>query len=117
MDVIYPGFGSIEVYGTTYNHDVVLEQGMVRPRKKKASRPHRARYGHTPLSVDEDLPWTLPRLIIGSGHSGMLPVMPGVSEAAQKHGVELVVMPTSEACELIRTLDRAEVNAVLHVTC
>lgn len=117
MDVVYPGFGSIVVDGVTYHHDVILEGGEVRPRRKKASRPHKHHYGHTPLSAAEDIPWNRPRLIIGSGHSGRLPVMDEVREKAGTLGVELVIVPTAHACELIRALDGAEVNAVLHVTC
>lgn len=117
MDVTYPGFGSIVVQGVTYDHDVVLEGGSVRPRQKKASRPFRDRYGHTPLSAQEDLPWSRPRLIIGSGHGGRLPIMDEVRDKADGLGVELVIMPTAEACRVIRTLDDTEVNAVLHVTC
>jgi hypothetical protein len=31
--------------------------------------------------------------------------------------VELVTMPTAEACELLRTMEPDAVFAVLHVTC
>jgi hypothetical protein len=117
MDINYPGFGSIVVQGVTYDHDVILEGGAVRPRRKKPSRPFRDRYGHTPLSSLEELPWGGARLIIGCGHSGRLPIMDEVRGKAAGLGVELIVMPTADACQLIRTLDDSEVNAVLHVTC
>ena len=35
-------------------YDVVIDRGDVRKRIKKPSKPHRAIYGHTPLSADED---------------------------------------------------------------
>jgi hypothetical protein len=31
--------------------------------------------------------------------------------------VELVAIPTAEACGLIAGLDRHDINAILHVTC
>jgi hypothetical protein len=110
-------FGSIEIDGHTYDHDVVVEQGEVRKRVKKPSKPHRARYGHTPLSADEEIPWGGSRLIIGTGAYGSLPIMPEVSQEAGRRGVELVAGPTVEACGLIADLDRRDVNAILHVTC
>jgi len=56
-------------------------------------------------------------LIIGSGYSGRLPITPGVHDAAAGRGVALEVMPTREACSLLRTMDISECNAILHVTC
>jgi hypothetical protein len=40
-----------------------------------------------------------------------------VVDAAAAAGVEMVAMPTAEAVTLLNTLDAAEANAVLHVTC
>jgi hypothetical protein len=109
-------FGSIEVDGTTYEHDLVIDRGDVRKRKKGPSKALRSRYGHTPLSADEDIPWDCRRLVIGSGATGALPIVDDVAAEATRRGVELIVLPTSEA---IRELGRGEVgtNAILHVTC
>ena len=54
------GFGSIEVGGKSYEHDVVIDRGIVRERSKKPSKPYRDKFGHTPLSTDEELPWADP---------------------------------------------------------
>lgn len=109
-------FGSIEVDGTTYEHDLVIDRGDIRKRKKGPSKALRARYGHTPLSLGEDIPWDCERLVIGSGARGSLPVVDDVAEEAERRGVELLVLPTSEA---IVELERAPggSNAILHVTC
>ena len=117
MDVVYPGFGTIVVDGERFDRDVVLEAGRVRPRKKGPSKAYRSRYGHTPLSPDEDIPWSPPRLVVGTGASGQLPIMPEVWEEAKVRGVELTAVPTSEACELLRPIEKDEVYAILHVTC
>ena len=50
-------FGSIRIDGVTYEHDVVIDRGEVRKRKKKASKKYRESFGHTPLSIEEDIPW------------------------------------------------------------
>ena len=109
-------FGSIEIDGITYEHDVVVDHDRMRKRKKGPSKPYRAEYGHTPLSPDEDIPWDCERLVIGSGIYGSLPVMDGVVEEARKRGVELVVVPTEQA--LLELGEGAKgTNAILHVTC
>src|SRR3990172_7694273 len=46
-------FGSIEVEGQRYDHDVVIDRGEVRKRHKGPSKALRAGYGHTPLSAAE----------------------------------------------------------------
>ena len=50
-------FGSIRIDGVTYEHDVVIDRGEVRKRKKKASKKFRDAFGHTPLSLEEKIPW------------------------------------------------------------
>jgi hypothetical protein len=117
MDVQLLGFGSIEVEGRAYEHDIVIDGGVVRKRSKKPSKPYRAKFGHTPLSTDEDLPWDGPRLIIGTGAHGNLPIMAEVVAEAGRRNIDLVAVPTDQACRLIAGLKRREVRAVLHVTC
>ena len=109
-------FGSIEIDGVTWDSDVVIDRGDVRERKKKASKRFREEFGHTPLSIEEDIPWTCRRLVIGTGAYGKLPVMDDVRREAKRRKVELLVVLTSEAIELLEK-DARKTNAILHVTC
>jgi hypothetical protein len=109
-------FGTITIDGITYDHDVVLDRGSVSKRRKKGSKPFRGAFGHTPLSMDEPIPWSCRRLVIGTGAAGALPVMDEVMAEAERRGVELVLLPTEEAIELLRRSPEGT-NAVLHVTC
>ena len=94
---------------------VVADRG--RRRKKGPAKHYRNRYGHTTLSPHEEIPWSAPQLVVGTGASGRLPIMPEVWEEAKAPGVELSALPTSEACELLRSIEEHPVNAILHVTC
>jgi hypothetical protein len=108
-------FGSIRIDGITYEHDVVIDRGEVRKRKKKPSRKFRDGFGHTPLSIEERIPWHCRRLVIGTG-TGALPVMDEVQREAERRKIELVVVPTPRAIELLKQ-QSADTNAILHVTC
>ena len=110
-------FGELEIDGQRYDHDVVIERGQVTRRKKGPSKPYRDEYGHTPLSADERIPWSGHRLIVGTGADGQLPIMPELRAAATKRGVEIVEMPTADACRMLADLDDDEIAAILHVTC
>jgi hypothetical protein len=116
MDARLVSFGKLEIDGQGYDHDVVVEDGRIRRRKKGPSKPYRAEYGHTPLSVDERIPWSAQQLIIGTGAGGQLPIMPEVYEEARRRGVAVTALSTAEACRVLNDTDD-RVNAILHVTC
>jgi hypothetical protein len=109
-------FGSIRIEGVTYEHDVVIARGRVRKRKKKASKPFRGAFGHTPVSMEESIPWDCRRLLIGTGANGALPVMDEVKHEAARREVELLAVPTSEAIRVLQA-EPKDTNAILHVTC
>jgi hypothetical protein len=108
-------FGSIRIDGVTYDHDVIIDHGEVRNRKKKPSKKFRDVFGHTPLSVVERIPWNCRCLVIGTG-TGALPVMDEVKEEARRLNVELRILPTAQAIDVLRAAD-SDTNAILHVTC
>ena len=108
-------FGSIRIDGVTYDHDVVIDRGEVHKRKKKPSKKFRENFGHTPLSAEEKIPWKCQRLVIGTG-TGALPVMDEVKLEAKRRGIEMVILPTSRAIEVLKQ-EPARTNAILHVTC
>jgi hypothetical protein len=108
-------FGSIRIDGTTYEHDVLIDGGRVRKRKKRESKKYREQFGHTPVSLDEEIPWKCRRLVVGTG-TGALPVMDEVKREAKRRKIELLIVPTARAMELLRQEDEAT-NAILHVTC
>ena len=108
-------FGQIRIDGTDYSYDVVIDRGEIRKRKKKPSKKFRDSFGHTPLSLEEEIPWKCRRLVVGTG-SGALPVMDGVRREAERRKVELIILPTEEAMDLLKRCAEST-NDILHVTC
>jgi hypothetical protein len=109
-------FGSLQIDDSTYENDVVIDRGKLRDRKKKPSKKFRDEFGHTPLSVEEDIPWKCARLVIGTGAYGSLPVMKEVKREAKRHKVKLLILPTGDAIKVLKK-DLEDTNAILHVTC
>ena len=110
-------FGEIEIEGKRYTNDVVIEAGKVRKRKKGPSKQFREKFGHTPLSVEEKIPWGGKRLIVGTGAHGALPVMDEVLTEAKRRGIEVTAAPTSEVCDLLEEVKKGQAYAILHCTC
>jgi len=108
-------FGLIRIDGVTYEHDVVIDGSQVRKRRKRPSKKFRDVFGHTPLSIEEEIPWNCRRLVIGTG-TGALPIMDEVKREVKRRKIQLSILPTAEAIETLK--DNAEdTNAILHVTC
>ena len=108
-------FGSIRIDGVTYDHDVVIDRGKIHKRKKKPSKKFRNTCGHTPLSAAEKISWKCQRLVVGTG-TGALPVMDEVKLEAKRRRIELLILPTSRAIEVLKR-ESADTNAILHLTC
>src|SRR5215467_2394155 len=101
MKVRLVKFGELEVGGKRYTHDVVIDGGKVRKRRKGPSKQFREEFGHTPLSDGEEIPWGGKRLIVGTGAHGALPVMEEVLNEAKRRGIEVIAAPTVEVCQLL----------------
>jgi hypothetical protein len=109
-------FGSLEIDGSSYEHDVVIDRGEISKRKKKPSKKFREQFGHTPLSVEEKIPWKCRQLVIGTGAYGKLPVMREVRREAERRRIKLLMLPTLQAIEMLNQ-NVKDTNALLHVTC
>ena len=109
-------FGFLRIDGRPFEHDVVIDRGGIRDRRKKPSKKFRDDFGHTPLSIAEDIPWKCRQLVIGTGAYGRLPVMKEVEREAKRHKVKLLILPTIKAIEVLEE-DPADTNAIIHVTC
>lgn len=109
-------FGTIQIDGATFEQDVVIDRGQVRRRDKTPSKKLRPAFGHTPVSIAEDIPWECRQLVIGTGVSGQMPVTPELRKAAEGRNVALVILPTAEAIAVLNRKPK-DTNAILHLTC
>jgi hypothetical protein len=109
-------FGSLQIDDATYEHDIIIDRGEIRKRKKKPSKQFRKQFGHTPLSTEETIPWKCRRLVVGTGAYGKLPVMEEVRLEARRRKIKLLIFPTAEAIQALQDNPR-DTNAILHVTC
>ena len=109
-------FGSIQIDGNTYEHDVVIDRGEISKRKKKVSKQFRDEFGHTRLSIEENIPWKCSQLVVGNGAYGRLPVRQEVRREAERLKIKLFVLPTIEAIEMLNHNPK-DTNVILHVTC
>src|SRR5947199_10638957 len=107
-------FGEIEIEGKRYTHDVVIDGGKVRKPKKGPSKQFREKFGHTPLSAEEEIPWGGKRLIVGTGAYGALPVMNEVRAEAKRRGIELSAAPTPEVWQLLEEVKEDDAYGMLH---
>src|SRR4030095_11555970 len=110
-------FGEIEVEGKRYTYDVVIDGGKVRKRKKGPSKEFREKFGHTPLSAEEEIPWGDKRLLVGTGAHGALPVMDEVLAEAKRRGIHVIAAPTVEVCQLLEEVKKGQAHAILQCTC
>jgi hypothetical protein len=110
-------FGEIEVEGKRSTHDVVIDGDKVRKRKKGPSKEFREKFGHTPLSAGEEIPWGGKRLLVGTGAHGALPIMDEVLVEAKRRSIEVIAAPTAEVCQLVEEVKKGQAHAILHCTC
>jgi len=112
------GYGWVEMQGNRYEFDVVVHvDGSITKRDKGPSKQKKEKYGHTPLTRKElkALKKEEPAMIIiGTGHSGAMPLTPKAEKFLEDY--TYFIGKTPEALETLATcVDKAV--AVLHVTC
>jgi hypothetical protein len=106
-------FGQIDIDGDTYRRDVIIFPDRVMPNWWREQ-------GHS-LTL-EDLHAVLAEkpelLIIGLGRYALMKIPAETRLALSQHGVELLELPTHEACEQYNQLSGTrKVVAALHLTC
>jgi len=106
-------FGEIVINGKKYSSDVIIFPDKVRENWRRKVG-HELRLDDITDVIDEN-----PEvLLVGTGASGMMKVMPEVEKSTQAHGIKLIAEPTKEACDIYNQLcQSSKLVAAFHVTC
>ena len=107
-------FGVVVLDGKSYTEDIIIERGEISRRHKAVSRISKEAYGHTPLTVHENIPWDCDTLIIGTGMNGGLLITDEIFKTADELCVKIILKKTKDALEHLGDKDT---NFVLHLTC
>jgi hypothetical protein len=91
----------ITIYYVTGRHWNPGQIGLHRATRVWPSKHFRREFGHTPVSVAEEIPWDCKRLVIGSGGVA-LPVMDQVKQEAEQRKTKLAILPTAEAIKELK---------------
>ncbi|RLE98521.1 MAG: hypothetical protein DRJ63_07535, partial [Thermoprotei archaeon] len=92
-------FGEIVIDEKTYTRDLIITPSKIMPNWWR-------RAGHE-LCLDdirEVLEEDIEVLVIGTGYSGLMRVLPEVYEAAEKKGIRVITEKSAEACKIYNRL-------------
>jgi len=106
-------FGLIVVNGKKYTSDVIIFPGRVRDNWQRKT-------GHRLCLEDiaEVITESPEVLVVGTGISGLMKVLPEVIEVIGASGTKFIVETTDKACNIYNHLCRSQrAVAVLHITC
>ena len=106
-------FGQIVINGKKYTSDVIIFPDRVKENWWRKT-------GHQLCLEDiaEVITENPEVLIIGTGASGLVRVLPEVKQSLEAQGIQLIAQPTNEACNLYNQLCHSQrVVAALHLTC
>ena len=106
-------FGQIVISGKKYASDVVIFPDSIKDNWWK-------KRGHQLCLEDiaEAIAKNPEVLVIGTGKSGLMKVLPEVRQAVGAHGIKLIEETTDKACHTYNQLCHSQrVIAALHITC
>lgn len=107
-------FGQIVIDGQRYTSDVIVFPDRVRERWWRREG-HRLHVEDIEEVIQEQKPEVL---VVGTGYSGLMKVLPETEDYLKSKGVELIVQSTREAYKTFNRLIRTRrVVAALHLTC
>jgi hypothetical protein len=107
-------FGRVVIDGKSYTSDVI-----VFPDRVKDGWWRNEGHELCPADLREVVQGKPEVLVVGTGKSGLMRVLPKTEEYLEQQGIKLMVERTAEACQTFNRLCRSEekVVAALHLTC
>jgi hypothetical protein len=106
-------FGHIVIDGVAYRQDLLIWPGRI-----KTDWWRRESHLLRVEDVAEALAANPEVLVAGTGDTGLMQVDPALTAFLKEKGIDLVAVPTREACRIINSLaGRRRLAAALHLTC
>ncbi len=106
-------FGHLVVDGERYTHDVIIL-----PERVVARWWRKEGHALSPDDLADVLAAGPDLLVVGQGTDARMRVTVEAQRALEQGGIELMALPTKEACEVYNRLrDQRAVAAALHLTC
>jgi len=106
-------FGELLVDGVTYHSDVIIY-----PDRVDSSWWRKEGHQLQPADLQGVLAAAPEVLVVGTGYSGCMQVLRETEELLKRAGIELVAVPTEQACQRYNALrGKRRVVAALHLTC
>jgi hypothetical protein len=106
-------FGHISIDGISYRQDLLIW-----PEKIKTDWWRKESHFLQMGDVTEALAANPEVLVVGKGDTGHMQVDPALAAFLKERGIELVAVPTREACRIINSLaGKRRLAAALHLTC
>jgi hypothetical protein len=106
-------FGLVVINGKKYTSDVIISPGMI--------KCEWWRKGSHELCLDDigDVLTENPEvLIVGTGESGLMRVLPETKQSVKAQGIRLILETTAKACWTYNQLCHSQrIVAALHLTC
>jgi hypothetical protein len=106
-------FGLIRIDGQTFKNDILIWPGRIKNNWWR-QESHLLQMD----DVAEALAAAPEVLVVGQGDPGRMQVDRGLALYLRDEGVDLMVFPTKEACQIINDLNpKRRLAAALHLTC
>ena len=106
-------FGLIVINGKNYTSDVIIFSDRV-----KDSWWRKTRHELCLKDIAEVMTENPEVLVVGTGESGLMQVLPEVEQAAQAQDIKVIRQTTDKACQTYNQLCRSQkAVAALHLTC
>jgi len=107
-------FGEIVIDGKLYTRDLIITPTRIKPNWWRKE-------GHELCLEDikDVLEEDIEILVVGTGYSGLMRVLPEVYEEAEKRGIRIIVEKSAEACKVYNKLasEGKKVALAIHLTC
>lgn len=106
-------FGEMVIDGTPYNSDLILY-----PNRIDSGWWRKAGHQVCPEDISEILAAPPEYLVVGTGASGLMRILPETQTALQQQGIQLLAAPTGEAVNTYNELSASHrVIGAFHLTC